>query len=163
MGGEFFTDFKSLNGIEISWLVQVFSNFKWFRGSTPLGGGGWVDRGGGGYGCGGMSHAHMHAHTHTHMHARTCMLNMLNIINMDASMTAAICNFYTCINVCVCMCVHVRVCGNTSPCSQMPPTHLPPPWSCREPKTPKFNKSWTNRDNSILFEDSLPLNIPELI
>ena len=44
-----------------------------------------------------------------------------------------------------------------------PPTHLSPPQSHREPKTAKFNKSWTNQDNSILFEDSLPLNIPELI
>ena len=49
-------------------------------------------------------HARMHAHTHT----RTCMLNMLN---MDASMSAAICNFYTCINVRVCMCVHAHVCA----------------------------------------------------
>ena len=42
--------------------------------------------------------------------------------------------------------------------------HLTPtPQSHREPKTPKFNKSWTNQDISILFEDSLPLNTPELI
>ena len=34
---------------------------------------------------------HMYAHTHTH--ACTCMLNMINMINMDASMLAAICNF----------------------------------------------------------------------
>ena len=97
---------------------------------------------------------------HAHMHARTCMLNMLN---MDASMSAAICNFYTCINVRVCMYVHVCVCGDTPHAPRCPSTHLPPPQSRREPKTPKFNKSWTNRDNSILFEDSLLLNIPELI
>ena len=120
--------------------------------------------------CRGMSHACTHAHacTHTHArtHARTCMLNMLN---MDASMSAAICNFYTCINVRVCVCacacvrMHVHVCGDTPHAPRCPPTHLPPPQSRREPKTPKFNKSLTNRDNSILFEDSLPLNIPELI
>ena len=84
------------------------------------------------------------------------------MINMDASMSAAICNFYTCIKVCV----HVRACacvGDTPHAPRCPPTHLPPPQSRREPKTPKFNKSWTNQDNSILFEDSLPLNIPELI
>ena len=46
--------------------------------------------------CGGVPCTHMHAHTHT----RTCMLNMLN---MDASMLAAICNS---IHVCVCMHVH---------------------------------------------------------
>ena len=57
--------------------------------------------------------------------------------------------------------MHVH--GNTPHAPRPPPTHLLPPQSCREPKTPKFNKSWTNWDNSILFEDSLPLNIPELI
>ena len=62
--------------------------------------GGW---GGGGYGCvGGVPCMHAHAH----MHACTCMLNMLN---MDASMSAAICNFYTCINVRVCVCMHACV------------------------------------------------------
>ena len=76
-------------------------------------------------------HAHMHMHVHTCMHARTCMLNMLN---MDASMSAAICNFYTCINVHVCV-------GGTPPMPPDAPTHLPSPQSRREPKTPKFNKS----------------------
>ena len=103
-------------------------------------------------------------HICMHMHARTCMLNMLN---MDASMLVAICNFYTCIHVHVCVHVHacpcMCMCVGTPPMPQMPPTHLPPPQSRREPKTAKFNKSLTNRDNSILFEDYLPLNIPELI
>ena len=79
----------------------------------------------------------MHAHTHAHMHACTCMLNMLN---MDASMLVAICNFYTCIHVHVCVWMHVHMCGDTP----MPPDtpHPPAPLqSCREPKTAKFNKS----------------------
>ena len=90
---------------------------------------------------------HMHTHARTHMHVK----HVVNMINMDASMSAAICNFYTCINVLVCMCVHahacacmhmhVRVWGDIPPCPQMPPTHLPPPKSRREPKIPKFNKS----------------------
>ena len=104
-----------------------------------------------------VSYACMHTHTHTHM---------LNMINMDASMSVAICNFYTCIHVHACVCVHVHACGDTPmppDAPRHPPTHLPPPQSCREPKTPNFNNSWTNRDNSILFKDSLPLNIPELI
>ena len=64
--------------------------------------------GGGGYGCvGGVPF--MHACTCTH--ARTCMLSMLNMINMDASMSVAICNFYTCIHVCVCMCMCAHVCA----------------------------------------------------
>ena len=164
MGGKFFTDFKSSNRIEISWLVQALSNFYWFWGSTPLGGWrmgawgwGWV------WVCGEVSHAHTHAHTHT----RTCMLNMLIMLNMDASMSAAICNFCTCIHVCMCVCVHACACVWGHPhaprCPWHPSTHLPPPQSRREPKTAKFNKSWTNQDNSILFKDSLPLNIPVLI
>ena len=144
----------------------MLSNFKWFRGSTPLGGGRWVHGGGSGHRCvwGCPMHACMHAHARTH--ARTCMLNMLNMLNMDASMSVAICNFYTCINVRVCVCMHVHACAcvwDTPYAPRCPPIHLSPPQSCREPETPKFNKSWTNQDNSILFEDSLPLNIPELI
>ena len=135
MGGKFFTDFKSSNGIEISWLVQALSNFYWFWGSTPLGGWrmgawgcGWV------WVCGGVSYAHTHAHacTRTHAHTRTCMLNMLIMLNMDASMLAAICNFYTCIHVCMCVCVRAHACacvGGHPPCPQMPltPPHLPAP------------------------------------
>ena len=60
----------------------------------------------------GVSHACAHAHT--------CMLNM---INMDASMLVAICNFYTCIHVCVCvcMCMHVGI-PHAPRCPQTPPT-----------------------------------------
>ena len=57
--------------------------------------------------CEGVSHACMHAHTHACMHTHTCMLNM---INMDASMLVAICNFYTCIHVChVCVYMHMHM------------------------------------------------------
>ena len=117
-------------------------------GVHPLGGGGWVHGGGGGYGCvGGVPFTHTCTHTHACMHTRTCMLNMLIMLNMDASMLAAICNFYTCIHACMCMCVHACACacvGGHPPCPQMPltpPTHLAPPQSRREPKTAKFNKS----------------------
>ena len=58
------------------------------------------------------------------------------------------------LHVCVCVHMHVRARGDT-PMPPDAPTHLPPPQSHREPKTPKFNKSLTNRDNWILFEDSL--------
>ena len=155
MGWKFFTDFKSSNGIGISWLVQVLSNFNWFQGSPW---GWWIGEWGGVWVCEGVPC--MHACTHMHMeactHVWTCMLNMLNMLNMDSSMSVVIWKFYTCIHVCVCMCMHVCACWDT-------PTHLPPSQSYREPKTAKFNKSWTNQDNSILFEDSLPLNIPKLI
>ena len=121
MGGGFSTDFKSSNGIEISWLVQVLLNFYWFWGS-PLGGGWWVDGVGVGMGVWGCP---MHVHMHTHAH--TCMLNMINMINMDASMSVAICNFYTCICMCMHACVCMWMCVATPPCPQMPPdtpTHL---------------------------------------
>ena len=155
-GGGFSTKFKSSNRIELSWLVQVLLNFDWFWG-PPLGVGKWVDWVGLGWVwiCGGVHHAQ----TCTCMYTPTCMLNM---INMGVSMLVAICNFYTCIHVCM----HVHAFKDTPHvhrCLQTPPKHLPPPQSCREPKTPKFNKSWTNQDILILFEDSLPLNIPELI
>ena len=50
----------------------------------------------------------------------TWMLNIVSMLNMDASMSAAICNFYTCINVCVCMRVHLGT-------PQMPPPPAPSP------------------------------------
>ena len=157
MSAEFFTDFKSLNRIEISRLVQVLLNFNWFWGSPLEVADGWM-----GVGwvwvSGGVSYAHMHAHMHMHVkydkHAKHGCLHdggHLQFLYM-----------YTC----VCMHVHVHTHGDTphAPrCPQTPATHLLPPKSHREPKTPKFNKSWTNQDNSILFEDSLPLNTPELI
>ena len=160
--------------------LKYLDLFKCYRiltdcGGHPMGGvaDGWMGVGVGtsvwemSYAC---THAHAcaHTHVHTHTHARTCMLNM---INMDASMLVAICNFYTCIHVYVCVCMHAHACvcmwGHLPMpprCPQTaPPTHLPPPQSRRKPKTPNFNNSWTNQDNSILFKDSLPLNIPELI
>ena len=71
-------------------------------------------------------HARMHTHTHACTHARTCILNMLNMLNMDASMLAAICNF---IHVCVCVCVHAHACAcmwGHPPCPQIPPDAPPP-------------------------------------
>ena len=56
--------------------------------------GGWV---GGfmGVGLGGGTPTHVCTHIHTHVHTHACMLNM---INMAASMVAAICNFLTCLS-----------------------------------------------------------------
>ena len=182
MGGEVSTDFKSLNRIQISWLVQVLLNFDWFQGS-PLGVGEWVD-GGGGWWQGAPRHMHMHMHVctcrymHTRTHTHTCMYDIIgNSQGFPKNpMEAAICMTLSCLphmHVCVCACACVWGAPPTTPHPhpntphpQPPPTLIrPPPYphSCREPKTPKLNKSWTNRDNSILFEDYLPLNIPELI
>ena len=102
-------------------------------GPPPWGGGRWVDGVGVGMGVWGgclmNARMHAHAHAHAHMHAYTCMLNMLNMLNMDASMSVAICNFYICINVRVCVCMHARVGAcmwGHPPCPQMPP-HPPAP------------------------------------
>ena len=157
MGGEFFTDFKSLNRIEISWLLQVLSNFNWFWGSHLGVADGWM-----GWGwvwvCMGVSYAHTHAHTctrtyaHLHMHVKHAKHGCFRV-----SGHLQFLYMYTC------ACVHVHACMCVGGHPTMPPNvprhpHLPPPKSHREPKTAKFNKSWTNRDNSILFEDSSPLN-----
>ena len=87
----------------------------------PLGGGGWVHGGGDGYGYVGGCPMHTHMHTHACTHAHTCMLNMLIMLNMDASMSVAICNFYTCIHVCMCVCVHARACACVGEHPPMPP------------------------------------------
>ena len=111
-------------------------------GSPPWGGGRWVDGGGGRYGCVGVCPMHVRTHTHAHArtHARTCMLNMLN---MDASMLAAICNsIHVCVRVraCACMCVHV----GTPPMPPDTPRHPPP--TCPLPRaagSPKHQISIT--------------------
>ena len=89
--------------------------------------------------CGGCPmHICMHTHVHARTHACTCMLNMLN---MDASMLAAICNS---IHVCVSMCMHACACGDTPPCPQIPPDTPPP--TCPLPRaagSPKHQISIT--------------------
>ena len=84
---------------------------------------------------------HMHTHMHARTHARTYMLNMLN---MDASMLAAICNS---IHVCVCVCVRARACAcvwGHPPCPKIPPDTPPP--TCPLPRatgSPKHQISIT--------------------
>ena len=74
-----------------------------------------MDGGGGGHGCvGGVpcTHTCIHMHARMHMHVKHA-----NHAKMDASMLAAICNFYTCIHVrmCVCVCAHVCACVGDTP------------------------------------------------
>ena len=162
MGGEVSTDFKSSNRIEISRLVQVLLNFEWFQGSPP-----------GGWGVGGWEWGVV----------RGCIPPMCTCMRMHACaraptrvwhhrefpgippMGAAICMKLSCLPhvhvrafACMCTCVE----GTPQP----PPIPINPPPTPRAAGSPKHQNSispWTNRDNSILFEDSLPLNIPELI
>ena len=140
-------------------------NFYWFRG-CPRGSGGWVDWCGGGYGCVGVSHACTHAHAcckhdkhgclhggshlqflymYTYLcvrvHSYACMhMHVVNMINMDASMGAAVCNFYTCIHICVrvhsCACMHmdVHMCGDIPMLPDIPPSTCPLPRAAGSPK-----------------------------
>ena len=90
---------------------KYLDSFKSYRVFTDLGGtppGGWV--GGDGVGWGHPPHTCTCARMHTH----ACMLNM---INMAASMVAAICNFLTCLSSRF-MRVHACTCLGTPP---MPP------------------------------------------
>ena len=166
--GEFFTNFKSLNRIEISWLVQVLSNFYWFQGSTPSGvADGWmgVEVGIGVWGSVWCTLACTYMHTHMHMHVEHDKHARHGCLHVGSHLQFLY--MYTCV------CVYARACAcmwRYPPCPQMPPDaprNCPPtcplPRAAGSPKTPKFNKTWTNRDNLILFEDSLPLHIPELI
>ena len=76
----------------------------------------------------------MYACTHMRTHARTCMLNMLN---MDASMLAAICNsIHVCVHVrvCACMCMHVGKPPHAPRYPQTPPPTCPLPRAAGSPK-----------------------------
>ena len=128
MGGEFFTNFKSLNGIEISWLVQVLLNFNWFRMSSPGGvAEGWIGVGVGMnvwkdvpymHACTCM-HTYAHTHTHAFKHAKHVKHGCLHAGGHLQFL-------YMC--VCVCACVHVCVCvcGDT-PHAPRCPRHPHPP------------------------------------
>ena len=146
----------------------MLSNFEVILGSPPPGGvaDGWMGVGvvhevyWGVYPC-------MHMHARMHAHACYNIANPMDFPKSNVGGHLHEITIYT-IYKCACVCMHACMCVCT--CVGGHPNHPPPhshtaptPKSCREPKTPKFNKSWTNRDNSILFEDSLPLNIPELI
>ena len=133
-GWGIFHRFQIFKQNEIILISTSVIEFLLILGVPPKGGGRWVDWGGIGFwGCGKMPHA-LCTCTHACTHTPTCMFNM---INMDASMLVAICNFYTCTHVCA----YMYTCVGTPPMPPDTPTHLPPPQSHREPKTPKFNKS----------------------
>ena len=130
MGGEFFTDFKSLNGIEISWLVQALLNFYWFLGSTPLG---VVDGSMGmevGMGVWGVNYVHTHPHACIRMHACTHMhVKHANHAKHGCLQVGGHLQFlymYTCtyvhVRACMCMCV----CGGTPSHAPRCPWHPPP-------------------------------------
>ena len=139
MGGNFSIDFKSLNGIEISWLVQVLLNFYWFLGS-PLGGGQWVDWDKSGYGCVGdvpcmHTCAHIHMHAHMHMNVKHDKHDKHGCLHIDGHLQFLY--MYTCV------CIHVHVCAcmwghpHAPRCSQIPLPTCPLPKATGSPKHQK--------------------------
>ena len=143
---------------------------------VPPGEWGWVDGGGGWWEVAPYTCAHAHTCTHAYEHA--CAYDIIgNPRDFPKSNGGGHLREITMFTMHTCACVRVRMCACMCTCvggtpnhppspSTHPPspsTHPPTPKSRRKLKTPKFNNSWTNQDNLILFEDSLPLNIPELI
>ena len=139
MGVGVSTDFKSLNRIEISRLVQVLSNFDWFWGSPHLGvGGGWI-------GVGVVRGCPPHMCTCTHMHTSSTHIwhhrEFPGIPPMGGGHLYEIIMFTTY----ACVCMHVCVCMCHGGAHQLPPTHIhpaPPPRTAGSP----------NHQNSINLE-----------
>ena len=136
MGGEFSTDSKSSNGIE------YLNSFKSYRVFTDLGGyppGGWV--GGGWVGWGHRPHMYTCACActcaHTCMHVKHDKHGCLHGDGHLQFPNMFILVFYAC--ACMHVCVHVS--RDTPHAPRCPPTHLPPPQSCREPQGAQITKS----------------------
>ena len=86
-----------------------------------------------------------HISTHTHINHNKHVVGHLQFLFMY---------FLACTCLCICARMH-NVCmhAGAPPSPQIIPTHLPSPQSQGGPKSLKFNKSGTNQDNSILFEN----------
>ena len=134
MGGEVSTDFKSSNGIEISWLVQVLLNFDWFWGSPLGGGGGWM-------GVGVVRGCPPHMCTCMHM----CIWHHREFPGIPP-MGAAICMKLSCLTH---ACLHACACACMCTCVGAPPNHPPPHPS--NPPTPRAAGS-PKHQNSISLE-----------
>ena len=122
-------------------LFQTYWIFTDLMGSPPLG---WVSVHGVGEG-----NPHMHVCTHR------CMLNM---INMDASIEVAICNFYTCIfqcYTCVWMCVCMCACmwGHVG----TPPRHTHTPLHRQELGSPQITKCATKLEGIEIIQFCLKI------
>ena len=141
-----------------NWNISISSSAIefWLIPGVPLlgGGGGWMWVGEG----------ERVPPTYVHMHAHACAC-AYDIIGNSQGITQWGSHLHEIImfTMHACMCVHV--CAYACVWEATPTTphpHPPTPYH-PEPQGAKNNNSWTNRDNSILYEDSLPLNIPELI
>ena len=92
--------------------------------------------------CGGVPCMHastcmcMHACTHAHA---CCKHDKHGCLHGGGHLQFLYMYTCLCMHVHTCMCV--CTCVGTPPCPQTPPPTCPLPQSCRDPKTPKFNKS----------------------
>ena len=137
MGGEVSTDFKSSNGIEISWLVQVLLNFDWFR-ESPWGVGGWMDVGGGWWEGAPYTCTHTCACTHAHACARSYDI-IGNSQGFPQWGQPFVSNYHVyharvCMHAHACMCMHVHMCGGHPQPPPPPYTHPPTPRATGSPK-----------------------------
>ena len=127
MDGGVSTDFKSLNRIEISRLVQVLLHFDWFWGS-PRGGGGWMGVG---------SHERVPpTHVHTHAHAYDIIRNSQGFPQWWQPFAIEIIMFTT--HACACVCMHA--CAWMCTCVRAPPTTPHPPTPAPEPQGAQITK-----------------------
>ena len=176
-GGSVSTNHKSSNRIELSRLDQVLLKFLWFhmfwptnppihppthqRNTHP-----WVGNfpqipnllteSKSHFYWFGRYRPHMCTHTCTHTCTCTCTHTCMHVKHdkhgcLHGGGHLQFPNMFI-LAFCACACVH----NPSAPLPRAVGSH-------REPKSPKVYKSWTNHDNSILFEKSLPLNISELI
>ena len=163
MSSGMFRGKESLNRIKLSRLVQDLLNFGVLA-SLRLSGLG------GGFGWGWEVFGRCPPHTYTCMcthactHTYTCVVNMIISCKWLPPMGESLGIPYDVI--CACACMHVLVCAHV--CGV--PSHHPHP----HPPTPhppegdqwnqsKFNRTWTNWDISILFEDLKSLETSPLM
>ena len=106
---------------------------------------------------------HMHAHAHMHMY--TC----IEIANGHPHGGIHVYHVYNMFTICMHVCMHACMCVHKHACMGHPPTHpySPPPQSMHPPpprgnpwNQSKFNNTWTNQDNLILFEDLKSVETP---
>ena len=124
---------------------------------VPLGGRGWLD-GVGVRGC--PTHTCIGMHACRHVYDIIGNSQGFPQWGLPFAIEVIMFNVYMCMCMCACMLVHV--CG-TPP---MPHTPIYPPTTPRAAGSPKHQNSISLKPIEkflILFEDSLPLNSPELI
>ena len=162
MGGEVSTDFKSSNGNEISWLVQVLLTFDWFQG--PPGGWGWVDVGVGWWVGAPPTCAQAHACMHVHVRTRTYDIigNSQGYPQWGRPFAWNYHVYHACMWVHVCAYVRVRVhvCGGTPQPPPPPYTHPPTPRAAGSPKHQNSISLELIKIIQFCLKIFLPLNIP---